>query len=77
MSNDNNEFVLSDEELGLVTGGASLFYSVGDTVKGEYGEYKVFTYYDENKKATAHLDCPVGKVDAMIERLNGRGMTLI
>lgn len=77
MAKDDKEFMLSDEDLAAVTGGASTFYSVGDPVKGEYGEYRVITYYDENKKATAHIDCPIGKVDGMMERLNGRGMTFI
>ncbi len=82
MTKDNKEFidtakVLSDEELDAVVGGTQSYYSVGEIIKGEYGEYRMFTYYDENKKETAHLDCPLGKVDAMIERLNKRGLSAL
>ncbi|WP_299449470.1 bacteriocin [uncultured Phascolarctobacterium sp.] len=69
--------VLSDEELDAVVGGTQSYYSVGEITKGEYGEYRMITYYDENKKETAHLDCPLGKVDAMIERLNKRGLSAL
>ena len=69
--------VLSDEELDAVVGGTQSYYSVGEITKGEYGEYRMITYYDENKKETAHLDCPLGKVDAMIKRLNERGLSAL
>lgn len=82
MTKDNKEFidtakVLSDEELDAVVGGTQSYYSVGEIIKGEYGEYRMFTYYDENKKEISHLDCPLGKVDAMIKRLNERGLTAL
>lgn len=69
--------VLSDEELDAVVGGQSIYYSVGEVVKGKYGDYRTITYYDESKKATSHLDCPLGKVDAMIQRLADRGMSAL
>ena len=78
MTKDNKEFidtakVLSDEELDAVVGGVRSYYSVGEITKDKYGEYRMITYYDENKKEISHLDCPLGKVDAMIKRLNERG----
>lgn len=69
--------VLSDEELDAVVGGTQSYYSVGEITKGEYGEYRMITYYDENKKEISHLDCPLGKVDAMIKRLNERGLSAL
>lgn len=82
MTKDNIEFieaakVLSDEELEAVVGGKDTYYSIGEVVKGEYGDYRTFTYYDECKKETAHLDCPLGKVDGMIERLKNRGLAVL
>ncbi len=82
MTKDNKEFidtakVLSDEELDAVVGGVRSYYSVGEITKDKYGEYRMITYYDENKKEISHLDCPLGKVDAMIKRLNERGLTAL
>ncbi len=82
MTKDNKEFidtakVLSDEELDAVVGGVRSYYSVGEITKDKYGEYRMITYYDENKKEISHLDCPLGKVDAMIKRLNERGLSAL
>lgn len=54
-----------------------MFYSVGENQKGQDGEYKLFTYYNEKKEVTGRLRCPLDKVEGSIERLNNRGMTPI
>lgn len=77
MAKDDRNFMLSDEELDAVTGGASAFYSIDGSVQGKDGDRYVFSYYDENRKFTGRTDYRADELSSVVERLRDQGVTRI